>query len=60
MTQKDFAKQVCVSQAAVGSWTRDHREPSIRNFLWTCKIFSLLKNQSFFSVVKQGIKFFIQ
>ena len=43
VAQKEFAKQICVSENTVTSWTRDDREPSIRNFMWTCRYFAILE-----------------
>ena len=45
VAQKEFAREICVSENTVTSWTRDDREPGVRNFLWTCKYFAILEEE---------------
>tara|TARA_R110000765_G_scaffold378605_2_gene469566 strand:+ start:779 stop:1012 length:234 start_codon:yes stop_codon:yes gene_type:complete len=41
--QKEIAKQICVSENTVTSWTTNVREPGIRNFIWVCKYISIVE-----------------
>tara|TARA_R100001443_G_scaffold8698_1_gene18110 strand:- start:7157 stop:7396 length:240 start_codon:yes stop_codon:yes gene_type:complete len=60
MTQKEVAKEIAVSQNAISSWVRDYREPSIRNFIWLCKLIALKENRKIEDVVLEAIEIFLQ
>jgi len=58
VSQKTLAKQICVSENTVTSWTRDDREPSIRNFLWICRYIALEENTSPSIIIQEAAEYF--
>ena len=58
VAQKEFAKQICVSENTVTSWTRDDREPSIRNFMWTCRYFAILEEACPETIILEAGEYF--
>ena len=45
MTQKEFAKQIAVSQQTVCTWCLGRRKPSVDNFFWICRVIAVLKGK---------------
>lgn len=54
ITQQELAKQICVSENTITSWTTDRREPSIRNFLWCCRYIAMLDKTEFHQIVDEA------
>jgi len=56
--QQDLAKQICVAENTVTSWTTAHREPTIRNYLWICRFIAILEEKELNEVVTETAEYF--
>ena len=56
--QQELAKQICVAENTVTSWTTGNREPTIRNYLWICRFVALLEEKDYEVIVLETAEYF--
>mgnify|MGYP003122110789 FL=1 len=56
--QQELAKQICVAENTVTSWTTGNREPTIRNYLWICRFIALLEEKDYEVIVLETAEYF--
>jgi transcriptional regulator with XRE-family HTH domain len=56
--QQELAKQICVAENTVTSWSTGVREPSIRNFMWICRYIAVLDDVELHVTVMEASEYF--